>query len=58
VATAVVLIALGVLFLLANMGWLDVGWISHSWPVILIAIGVWLLWKRLREPAGKGNQQQ
>jgi hypothetical protein len=54
---AVVLIALGVLILLANMGWLNVDWLGQFWPVILIIIGVALLYKKLRVPAGKGTQQ-
>ncbi len=29
---AVVLIGLGMLFLLANLGWFSFHWISHSWP--------------------------
>src|SRR5579864_3307287 len=38
-----VLVALGVLFLLANTGVLDnVNW-DVVWPVILIAIGAWLI---------------
>jgi hypothetical protein len=43
-----VLIALGVYFLLYNMGWL--GWLEPKivWPVVLIALGVWLLLRRAR----------
>jgi len=39
---AVVLIALGVIFLLQNAGVLNVGW-NVIWPVLLIALGAWLL---------------
>jgi hypothetical protein len=46
---AVVLIGLGVLFLLANLGWFSFQWISHFWPVILIVIGVWLFIQRQRQ---------
>jgi TM2 domain-containing membrane protein YozV len=45
---AVVLIGLGVLFLLANLGWFSFYWISHFWPVILIVIGLWLFVRRQR----------
>jgi fatty acid desaturase len=43
---ALVLIALGLLFLAGNFGLL--GWFSWSlyWPLILIGIGGFMLWKR------------
>jgi Domain of unknown function (DUF5668) len=44
---AIVLIVLGVLFLLGNLGWIpQLGPLLHQWwPVILIAVGVWMLVK-------------
>jgi len=44
---AVVLIVLGVLFLLGNLGWIPhLGPLLHQWwPAILIAVGVWMLVK-------------
>ena len=44
----VILILVGVLFLLANLGWIpQIGPLLHQWwPVILIALGVWMLAKR------------
>jgi hypothetical protein len=56
VTGAVVLIALGLLILLANLGLLSGDWFGKLWPLILIGLGAWLLWKRYNEPAGKGNQ--
>jgi TM2 domain-containing membrane protein YozV len=44
--SAIVLIGLGVLFLLSNMGLFRWHWMGHMWPVILIVIGVWLFLKR------------
>jgi hypothetical protein len=46
---AVVLIGLGMLFLLSNLGWFSFHWISSFWPIILIAVGVWLVVKRQRD---------
>ena len=43
---AVVLIALGVLFLLSNLGYFSSDWIRHYWPVILIATGLWMFIRR------------
>lgn len=57
ISGAVILIALGVLILLANLGLLSGEWFSHWWPVILIGLGLWLLWKRFHQPEGKGGQQ-
>ena len=45
---AVVLIILGILFLLANFGWLRTEWLTKGWPIGLIAIGVWILADRLK----------
>jgi Domain of unknown function (DUF5668) len=46
---AVVLIGLGMLFLLANLGWFSFHWVSHFWPVILITLGLWLFIRRQRD---------
>jgi TM2 domain-containing membrane protein YozV len=43
---AIVLIALGVLFLLDNLGIFHWHWIGRMWPIILIVIGVWLFARR------------
>jgi TM2 domain-containing membrane protein YozV len=43
---AAILIGLGVLLLLANLGWFSFHWFSHLWPAFLILIGVWLFMKR------------
>jgi hypothetical protein len=48
---AVVLIGLGILFLLHNLGF----WFLRAdvlWPLVLIALGVWLLIKRVGGPGG------
>lgn len=41
------LIALGILFLLTNLGGFHWYWYGMYWPVILIFLGAWLGWKRL-----------
>jgi TM2 domain-containing membrane protein YozV len=43
---AVVLIGLGVLFLLDTMGLWHFRWIGRMWPLILIALGIWLFIRR------------
>ena len=43
---AIVLIGLGVLFLLDNLGLFHWHWMGRMWPIILIAIGVWLFARR------------
>jgi len=46
---AFVLIGLGVLFLLNTFGWFHIGWVFRQlWPLILIALGVYVLMKRRR----------
>jgi hypothetical protein len=54
-AGAVVLIVIGALILLANMGLLEGEWLGRWWPLILIGIGAWLFWKRFQGPAGGGQ---
>lgn len=45
---AIVLIVLGVLFLLQNIGLFEFHWLHRLWPLMLIGIGAWLLAKRVR----------
>lgn len=45
-AAAIVLIGLGVVFLLDNLGIFHWHWMGRMWPIILIAIGVWLFARR------------
>jgi hypothetical protein len=42
----IVLIGLGVLFLLGEFGWLDWEWVGRFWPVALIVLGVWIIYKQ------------
>jgi len=42
---AIVLLALGVIFLMSNFHVMRVG-IGHLWPLILIGLGLWIAYKR------------
>jgi hypothetical protein len=55
-AGAIALIVLGMLFLFGTLGFFRFDWIGRGWPLILIAIGIWLFYKRAREntPPGGG----
>jgi hypothetical protein len=46
---AVVLIVIGLVLLLHTLGIFEDEWISRAWPLILIGIGAWLLYRRTRE---------
>lgn len=50
---AIVLIALGVVFLLSNLGMFRV---DHVWPLFLIGIGLWIAYKRTSRPGVGGTQ--
>src|SRR5438270_10504062 len=50
---AIVLIALGVLFLLQNLG---IFRINNLWPLFLIGVGIWLAYKRIARPSTGGSQ--
>jgi B-box zinc finger len=40
---AIILILLGMLFLFNTMGFFSFHWVSHGWPLIIVAIAVWLI---------------
>jgi hypothetical protein len=48
---AVILIALGAFFLLANLGLFEWDWFGKLWPLGLIALGAWLLADRFKRNA-------
>lgn len=43
---ALILIALGVIFLLNQFGWFHFDWFGRFWPLILIAVGIRILMRR------------
>ena len=49
---AIVLIALGVLFLMAEFGVFPGRIFEYIWPLLLIALGVWLIARRLQDSRG------
>jgi hypothetical protein len=47
----VILILIGAIFLLDNLGWMDADRvIAHAWPLVLIALGFWLFVKNRHRP--------
>jgi Domain of unknown function (DUF5668) len=55
---AIVLIGLGVLFLLNQLGLWQFHWIGRMWPLILIGLGVWLFIRRFGGGPTSPEQQQ
>ena len=56
---AIVLIALGILFLLGQFDWFSGRVFEFSWPVVLIGLGVWMIVRRMgdsREDSHGGPQ--
>jgi ABC-type nickel/cobalt efflux system permease component RcnA len=49
---AIVLIALGLLFLLGQMNIFNGRLMEYTWPLLLIGLGVWLIVRRLGESQG------
>ena len=49
---AIVLIALGLLFLLGQMNLFNGRLMEYTWPLLLIGLGVWLIVRRLGESQG------
>jgi TM2 domain-containing membrane protein YozV len=54
-AWGVGLIAIGLLFLLNNLGWLRLAALRRYWPLLLIAAGVAFLWSALRRRSGESD---
>jgi hypothetical protein len=53
---AVVLIVIGLVLLLHTLGVFEDEWIGRAWPLILIGVGAWLLYRRTRDlPRGGRN---
>jgi hypothetical protein len=52
---AIVLIALGVLFLFGELNIFDIHWFRLVWPLALIALGIWLIVRRIGDSRG-GSQ--
>jgi Domain of unknown function (DUF5668)/B-box zinc finger len=46
---AFVLIGIGALWLMRNFGFFEHDWFRNGWPLALIAIGVWLVWDRIKK---------
>jgi hypothetical protein len=46
---AVVLIVVGVVLLLQTLGIFEDEWIGRAWPLIIIGVGAWLLYRRTRD---------
>ena len=52
---AIVLIAIGVLLLLNTLGVFEREWIGRVWPLFLIGMGGWLLYRRTRDTSRDGT---
>ena len=40
------LIGLGILFLFGSLGLLHHDWIAHAWPLLIIGLGIWIIFRR------------
>jgi hypothetical protein len=53
---AIVLIVIGLVLLLQTLGIFEDEWISRAWPLIIIGIGAWLLYRRTHDLPRGGPQ--
>lgn len=53
---AIILIGLGMMLLLSSMGIFNFSWIRHSWPIFLIALGGWLIFRRSQDIPNGGSK--
>jgi hypothetical protein len=51
---AIVLIAVGLVLLLQTLGIFEQEWISRAWPLAIIGVGGWLLYRRTQDTRGGG----
>jgi hypothetical protein len=47
---AIVLIVLGMLFLFNTLGFFNFNWLTHGWPLVIVAIAIWMI---MRNSAGR-----
>lgn len=52
---AIILIGLGTMFLLHNAGIMRFYWVGRMWPLVLVAVGVWMIYQRRERVAGSGS---
>jgi hypothetical protein len=53
---AIVLIVVGLVLLLHTLGIFEDEWIGRAWPIFIIAVGAWLLYRRTQDlPRGGGQ---
>lgn len=43
---AIILIGLGILFLFGSLGLLHHDVIAHGWPLLIIGLGIWIIFRR------------
>jgi hypothetical protein len=43
---AIILIGLGILFLFGSLGLLHENWVAHGWPLLIIGLGIWIIYRR------------
>jgi hypothetical protein len=48
---AIVLIGLGILFLFGSLGLLHHDWVAHGWPLLIIGLGIWIIFRRTQSVA-------
>jgi TM2 domain-containing membrane protein YozV len=53
---AIVLIIIGLFLLFQTLGLLHGEWIDRSWPLLIVGLGAWLLYRRTHETPGGGPQ--
>jgi hypothetical protein len=54
-AGAVVLIAIGLFLLFQTLGIFRAEWVDRGWPLLIVGLGVWLLYRRAHETPGGGS---
>jgi hypothetical protein len=52
---AVVLIVIGLFLLFQTLGIFRADWIDRGWPLLIVGLGVWLLYRRTRDTPGGGS---
>jgi hypothetical protein len=53
---AVVLIVIGLILLLHTLGVFEDEWIGRAWPIVLIGVGAWLLYRRTQDIPRGGSR--
>jgi TM2 domain-containing membrane protein YozV len=54
-AWGIALVAMGLVFLLRNLGWISMAWVTRWWPLVLVGAGAVFVYRSMQRGSHVGN---